>query len=388
MKQLVWLLGAVLMCLLPLNRADAALRHISGFEVGSLEWDGSLRGGTLETGIIHAGNRSLKCDADNERAVNNSTQNLGGITEAYFRFYLYVEALPVGFAPVVFAIGDSGSGNKACQVWVNPGNGQVSLLPKFGTGITLGYVAVGQWHRIEGHVVCNPVTGIIEGRLDDDALVLGEDRDTGLGLGTYSLGFAGQGYGGVFYFDDFRLNDTVGLTNNTWAGPGTCHTLYPNADAIPNQWMPSVSGNHFDVVNDTLSSDYLVTTSNTLDGEDRWDVDNLSDRIPLTSVVTGLMGGAFGQGFGSGPGRDTLLRFRDDAGSTKDGVVHTWAVGFSSMRYPFTTAEQTWDAVPVPLTVDYVNGMRVSAIDHNSNAREIRWYSSWLTVETIEPTGR
>jgi hypothetical protein len=55
------------------------------------------------------------------------------------------------------------------------------------------------------------------------------------------------------------------------------------------------------------------------------------------------------------------------------------------MIYPHTTAESTWEASPVPLTVDYVDAMFMSALDANTNTREIRWYGAWLTVEVVEP---
>jgi hypothetical protein len=114
-------------------------------------------------------------------------------------------------------------------------------------------------------------------------------------------------------------------------------------------------------------------------------VENLSNLVAVQSTINGMMAGAFGEGFGAGGSRDTKLRFRDGSGNTKDGITFTWVPGFSVMIYPHTTAESTWEASPVPLTVDYVDAMFMSALDANTNTREIRWYGAWLTVEVVEP---
>jgi hypothetical protein len=362
---------------------NVATKHISGFEVGSFEWDGFLHGGTLETTIVRTGPR-FKVDADGEYVDNSQYQYLGAATEIYFRFYLYIGTLPTASSPRIFEILDTGSGNDCCDISIS-NDGEVFLNSRIGTAIQLGTVTTGKWYRIEGHVITHPTAGTIEGRLDGGAIVSATNRDTGTGAGNYILGCLNTVGSAVFYFDDFHLNDTTGTSNNSWPGEGECYTLFPNSDASPNNWTASAGGSHFEAVNDTTSAEYLVTTSSTSNLEDRWGMENLSDKVPVQSTVIGMMGGVFGQGFGSGPSRDTKLRFRDDSGNTLDGATHTWTVGFSDLRFPHTTAEQTWEGSPVPLTVDYIDGMFMSAIDFNTNTREIRWYSAWLTVEVIAP---
>jgi hypothetical protein len=370
------------------NRQDpgdqnVALRHLSGFEVGSVEWDGLLSGGTIDTTIVRTGTQSYRAAANSATLTSSLAQDLGGITEVYFRFYIYVETMPSSSVNV-FRIKDSGSGNNACIISIS-NSGEVFLSPRFGTAIQIGTITAGGWHRVEGHVVTDPVTGVIEGRFDGGTIVSGTGRDTGSGLSSYDIGVINNVNGGVFYFDDFRLNDTTGSLNNSWPGEGECYSLRPNSDASPNAWTSSAGGSHFEDVNDNSTTEYIVTTSNTLNLEDRWGVENLSNLVAVQSTINGMMAGAFGEGFGAGGSRDTKLRFRDGSGNTKDGITFTWVPGFSVMIYPHTTAESTWEASPVPLTVDYVDAMFMSALDANTNTREIRWYGAWLTVEVVEP---
>lgn len=116
-----------------------------------------------------------------------------------------------------------------------------------------------------------------------------------LGASTVSQG---PGSNNVFY-DDWIILDTTGAANNARPGKRRIRTLYPNADATPNDGVPSTGADHYAVLDEpqVSTADYL-TLANTPGTTELFGMGDLPatplaiDCLKVSAVVSTDDGGA------------------------------------------------------------------------------------------------
>jgi len=103
------------------------------------------------------------------------------------------------------------------------------------------------WYVIEIHVKIADAGGVIEYKVDG-VLNAGFSGDTKPGSDTQAARLFLVKYGNsstIAYFDDFAVNDTTGVVDNSWCGDAHIYALTPNANGNSSQFTGS-DGNSTD----------------------------------------------------------------------------------------------------------------------------------------------
>ena len=116
-------------------------------------------------------------------------------------------------------------------------------------GIT---IAEDTWYLIEIHVLLDDLAGRYEVFIDGVQYIdyTGDTIPAACGTAD-NIYWSGNGYCTI-YLDDLALNDTTGLSDNTWCGDGIVVKMYPDGNGAHNNWTNSVgtSVNNFLYVDD------------------------------------------------------------------------------------------------------------------------------------------
>lgn len=129
------------------------------------------------------------------------------------------------------------------------------------------------WYMIEVHVKIADSGGILEVKVDGDAVEASFSGDTKPGTATTVDNIEHYGSGAVWY-DDLALNDTSGGVDDSWPGDGHVAWLPPNANGDASEWTGS-DGNQVDnyaLVDEipAVTSDYVEDS--TLDHRDLYNL--------------------------------------------------------------------------------------------------------------------
>lgn len=133
------------------------------------------------------------------------------------------------------------------------------------------------WYFIELKIVFG-VTGSLELRIEGMTIGSATSVDT---KGT--IGGAGfthinyySGYNDYHYFDDIYVCDGTGATNNTFLGPSSVYTLFPNAAGTTTNMTPVGAASNWDCVNENnYDSNTTYVQTSAVNQIDYYNVSNL-----------------------------------------------------------------------------------------------------------------
>ena len=144
---------------------------------------------------------------------------------------------------------------------------RVAALPNLGVGIfnsadaligqsVPNLVALTSYQHWEVKVTRDPVsnTASIEVRLDSQPVVTVHGLAMAVPIGSITIGnLNGDAFavGADWYVDDFIIWDTSGNTNNDWLSDRRCVTLFPNADTVEQDWVPSTGVTGWNLLDET-----------------------------------------------------------------------------------------------------------------------------------------
>lgn len=108
------------------------------------------------------------------------------------------------------------------------------------------------WYLIELHVVIDDTVGRYEAFVDGVQYIdyTGDTKPTA-DTHVDNIYFYSGAYVSI-YIDDLALNDTSGLTDNSWCGDGMIVKMYPNGNGTHNNWHGSDGNdvNNFELVDE------------------------------------------------------------------------------------------------------------------------------------------
>lgn len=173
---------------------------------------------------------------------------------------------------------------------------RVRVVPNQQLGITIlldttviatslsGILSYGSWFWLEASVVSGTGTGAVVVRLNGVEVV----SATGLNLpslwNSLTIGKTGQAFSPPFTLvDDWLAWDTSGTTNNSFIGDTFVIVAPPNADATPNDWVPSSGSSRFELVNETDPNDAGRITANNVG--DAQEFGHVSPNLPIGAVT-------------------------------------------------------------------------------------------------------
>ena len=356
----------------------------SGFETAQTdvfgkEWT-SFGTATIDTINPRSGTYSL-------RNANTGRASWADLLEpeAYARLYIRLDGEPTSrreFANI-------GSATHVISLYLNIDR----TIGLENTGALLGtsaaVIPVGQWIRVEFRALKGAGTGAAELRIEGVTEVTASNLQAGTAdWSTFVAGFL-TSPGTASRFDDIAVNNVAGTVNNSWPGEGGIVLIKPTADTATINWTAQNGGSHFAEIDDLPAggdgTTYIKTTSTTLNLEDRWEFSDLSAPVVSSAQIKAICFGVAGGGTGT-TARTAKFQARDANNNTVDGSDVDWNLNGWKSIYPILTRNQTWEATPAALTPSYVNGILGSAIDTNTNNREIRWTAVWASVEYLNPT--
>ena len=166
------------------------------------------------------------------------TQYAAAITVTYWRFYVYLDAIPAGNA---YMMAMHASGSKTMDLRVGS-TGTVTVRDgNVAAWTSTSALTAGEWHRIEG--MCDSTAGNQRVRLFHGANIHGATPDEQSPLVAYSGAAITNGTIGAtasstvkFWVDDYAVDDA------TWVGPSQAPPATPsNVFArVGGAWVPVV----------------------------------------------------------------------------------------------------------------------------------------------------
>lgn len=139
-----------------------------------------------------------------------------------------------------------------------------------------------KWYYFELKVKIDPSAGTYELRQNGVNIMSDTGANTAAsgsaGMDSVGLHMESDFTGSPFqYFDDLYILDTLGTFNNTFLGDCHIGSIHPNADGDVSQWDPSLGGDHYVEVDETVApSDSDKITSDTTDEIDLFEYEALS----------------------------------------------------------------------------------------------------------------
>ena len=110
------------------------------------------------------------------------------------------------------------------------------------------------WQHIEMRIKQHPSLGELEIRRNGSTVASLSNLDTipGASLGFISFSVEATNNAQLHFVDDLYIFDTLGTTNNTFAGDTRITVLRPNGNGLDNDFTPTGAGTNFEAVDDDL----------------------------------------------------------------------------------------------------------------------------------------
>lgn len=189
---------------------------------------------TIETTVVRSGNASARCGTGYLSYTFSSAPS-----EIYFRAACYFTSI-----------------NTDVFIWYDSSNNQMGKIRLNSSGLLDIYVGttlqatgtkallMNTWYVLEVHVLIANTNGNIAVRIDNvsDASFTG---DTQPGTPSTIARLVFNSNINYTYFDDIAINNTLGTSDNSWAGDGRIVLMLPNANGDVSQLTGS-DGNSVD----------------------------------------------------------------------------------------------------------------------------------------------
>src|SRR5688572_2169742 len=239
----------------------------AGIEFSSI----STNAPAISTSVKRSGNASWLL-TNTSAAEGFRQQHTASQGSYYFRFYLYVEALPSSTA-VLGGFRTTGVSKATIRLTTS------GALQLFDTedGIQIGSnssdLSLDTWYRIEVHADTTTLSSTsVEARayVDTPGATAFWNPSGTMNIANNANNVGCYTGGGdatlIYYVDDLAVNDTTGSFQNSWCGEGKVIALRPNGDGDNSQWTGS-DGNSTDnylLVDETPpdSADYVQSNTN------------------------------------------------------------------------------------------------------------------------------
>jgi len=108
---------------------------------------------------------------------------------------------------------------------------------------------VSTWRRLEAYLKIDNTVGRFVVKVEGTDYIDFTGDTLVSALTTVNNLFIDLGAGDVYYFDDIALNDTTGLTDNSWCGEERMVVLLPDGAGDSTEWTP-LAGNNYTNVNE------------------------------------------------------------------------------------------------------------------------------------------
>jgi len=239
----------------------------SGFELQSvsngIEWDTTTGSPTINTTIKRSGSASLRSSVIGAQAyITHQYAATAGITNSYYRFYLYVHTA-TDELDTIFLLNSAVTStdivsiklntNRTLELW-KEGSGTVQL------GSDSSALTADTWYRIELKVEGTTATAYIDG-----ASFATGTLNSGV-LNRFDLGCITVTTADL-YFDDLAINNDTGTVQNGLPGAGSIVHIRPNGAGDNNQ---CTSGDYTSV--DEVTPDDSLTIAVMAGNGDLFDV--------------------------------------------------------------------------------------------------------------------
>jgi len=273
----------------------------SGFELNTLasfmEWLSISGSPTVSTTHARSGTYALKALAasNTNYVVYDPPANISTNTW-FFRFYLYIVALPSADT-TIFAQYNLAANHSEAIILRTTGALQLVTFDNTPTKTQLGSdsaaLITGQWYQIELSVIGASGADVLKINGVQVATGTGHssgDNEIALGMGVDDVAVTS----GELWIDDFAMNDSTGSSQTSFPGNGKVIVLRPNAAGDVNTFATQTGGtagscNNFTRVNEvTPDSATTFNGSSTLNQEDLFNMDNsgigLGDTVNVVHV--------------------------------------------------------------------------------------------------------
>lgn len=207
------------------------------------------------------------------------TKVISALSEAYFRFGIRMNSLPDSSLNGLFRLRNDANELVSLRVSQALGAWQMYVgTSKVAQGLTP--IRVDKWYLIEFHVKISDTVGVLEMRIDGD-VEMTYNGDTKPGAySTFDNFMMGSPQSGVeILYDDFAMNDTSGLEDNSYPDDGYILLLKPDGTGDASELTGS-DGNqvdNYDLVNDIPSDgDTSYVVESTLDLRDLYTLEDFT----------------------------------------------------------------------------------------------------------------
>lgn len=215
---------------------------------------------------------------------------------------------------------------------------------KNGAGNVIGYasdaVALASWHYVELKYTVDDTVGAVQMRIDS-RLVLdlaGIDTRNGGTLGEINRFTLGDDYFrnllGPVSYDDLYICNTDGLTNNDFLGDCRVDTVRPDADGVYQDFVPSVAGPHYSLVDESTPSTTDYVDGASLGARETYGCTSLPAMVAARVYGVQVCPGIYADDAG---GRSIVPMMRSE-GSDVTGVSKALTTSFLYHPHLFETA--------------------------------------------------
>lgn len=350
----------------------------------------------IETTTKRSGNAAYRINnasgAEGFRQQHTSSQGL-----FYFRFYLYIVALPTN-TRVIGGSRQTGS----LKAVIRLTSGGALQLYNFEDSAQIGSnssaLSTGQWYRIEMSYDSTTLSATAcEAKIDGVTFASGNADFTAT---PNSLGcFTDFGDATLDYIvDDCAINDSTGSFQNSWPGEGEVIVLMPDNNGDNSQWTGSDgnSTNNYQLVDEVppSSTDYVESnTSGQIDDYNLQATPAAMDSNDIINVVHVGVYAAVSDATGSDP--DIVLRIKASASGT---VEESASLDVNSITYhgpaPLPASDNyqltTYDlpgASTTPWTKADLDTMQVGIREAVTDTHFARVATIWAMIDHKPNTG-
>ena len=283
--------------------------HQSGFELNSLtsnvEWSTlATTGASITTAAARSGTYGLRLSGLTSATAAGALYTFTAASVAgplFLRININIQTLPGASNHIISFNSATGTvgGSEEAKITLET-DGTLVLRSSAGTqiGSASAALSTGRWYMIDLKIDANATNGsrTIEGRLEGSMFAT-SSAQTMNKVVAYSVGAnldSEANTTGEWWFDDIALNDSTGSFQTSYPGQGKILHLKPNATGDVNTFSGANGGtagasNNFTRVNDVPPDSTSYNTSNTLNNEDLFNVDDSG--IAATDTVNVVMVG-------------------------------------------------------------------------------------------------
>lgn len=243
----------------------------------------------------------------------------------FFRVYFRVDTLPL-LETAIINLNDADD-NATPVVYITlDATGALALFDEDGQiGSDSSALSTATWYRIEIEYDRTGAAGahIVRARIDGTEFAGAANRDLSVGIQFWAVGGNLDGSAnatGVWYFDDWAINNSSGSFQNSYPGEGEIIILRPNGAGDNTTWTRggTDTGANWDQVNDITHDDAGTYVESNTSGEiDDYNIEDTPAALESTDTINCVQVGvrsAVSDTTGGDP--DVTLRIKASSGGT------------------------------------------------------------------------